>query len=92
MLDYHVLTGISLGIGFSLLILTGIMLNHFLEARAYRKRACAIVDPEGHRREGERLLRLAFRSRDPKFAHYLRNEALCQFIRADQMENGPYFH
>jgi len=86
----HVLIGVALGIGFSMLILIGVLLNHALEARAFRKRVCAMETPEGHRQEGERLLHLALRARDPKFAHYLRNEALCQFIRADQLENGPY--
>ena len=89
-MDYHVLTGISLGIGFSLLIFTGFMINHFLEARAFRKRVCAINTPDAHRSEGERLLHLALRTRNSQFSKYLRDEALIHFIRADQLEHGPY--
>jgi hypothetical protein len=90
MLDYHVLIGVSLGIGFSLLILVGFVINHLLEARAFRKRVCAINTPSEHRSEGERLLHLALKTRNSQFSKYLRDEALIHFIRADQLEHGPY--
>ena len=57
----------------------------------HRKHVCSLTTAERHREEGIRFINKAIRTKDLVYRQHLRNEAFHQFVKADQIENGPYW-
>lgn len=81
-----VVVGLVIGLVFG----AGAFTGHAIESRATRRHIDSLVTAEDHRAEAARLIHLAVRQRDVRYASYLRNTALAHCMKADLLENGPY--